>query len=173
MTKRSNPSSGEDYRSWKQKQEKKEMNVASFTEFPDLVKQTQVKSVLSGVSLASKLKETIAAEEEAAIIKRLKKGETPESILEESCVRLPCKSGKQYPAEITVPLCLLDTADPIVFPSFKHKSLDQLAEERRWKRLGIKPTPMKLVEPEEEEDHVSLPSDDGEEEEEQTQVEDE
>lgn len=156
--------SGPGYKAWKNKTEdpkKKELNMASFTEFPDLVKETKKKSAFEGTSLAAKLKETIAAEEEAAILKRLKKGDTPEMILRESCVVLPLKGGP-YPAEpLIVPDWVTDTSKPTIFPPFRHKSLAQVARERQLKRLGINPRDTRLFdEPEfeEPEDTVSMPS---------------
>lgn len=130
----------------------------SFKDFPDLVSDTKKKTVFEGVSLASKLKEVLAAEEEAAIQKRLKKGDTPEQILREACVVLPLKHSKRKSSgtnEIIVPDWLLDHTPPVVFPSFRPKSLQQSQQERYWARLGIDPTQTKLYdndEAEEEED---------------------
>lgn len=151
------------YRTWKQKDqapEKKELNPASFTEFPDLVKSAPKKTVFEGTSLASKLKEVIAAEEEAAIQKRLKKGDTPEQILREMCVSLPLKRTTKSTETIEIPWWVTDDTAPIVLPPFKHKSLLQLARERRLKRLGVNPRDMYLYdEPQEDiDDTVSLPS---------------
>ena len=152
------------YRSWKQKDpttgEKKEMNPASFTEFPDLVKGAPKKTVFEGTSLASKLKEVIAAEEEAAIQKRLKKGETPEQILREMCVALPLKSKTKSTEPIEIPWWVTDETKPIVIPPFRPKSCVQLAEERRLKRLGVNPRELYLYdEPQDDiDDVVSLPS---------------
>lgn len=156
------------YRSWKQKQKeevKKEVNIASFSDFPDLVQSGPKKTVFEGNSLASKLKEVIAAEEEAAIQKRLKKGETPEMILRESCVILPLKGGNKSFAPLEVPDWVTDTSNPIVFPPFRHKTLAELADERRWKRLGINPSHTMLHDEEDHEEEyieetLSLPSSD-------------
>lgn len=150
------------YRSWKQKEEpKKEVNISSVTDFPELVTDTKKKTVFEGVSLASKLKETIAAEEEAAILKRLKKGDTPEMILRESCVILPLKGGRAPEEPFVVPWWVTDTSVPILIPPFKHKSLEQLAEERRWKRLGIDPRNTMLIDDDMYDDYqadtISLP----------------
>ena len=161
-------SSSAGYRSWKKKEItaagvpiKKEINVASTTEFPDLVKDGKKKTVFEGTSLAMKLKETIAAEEEAAILKRLKKGDTPEMILRESCVSLPLKNYKGAPeGPLEVPWWVTDTTIPTFIPSFQHKTLEQLAEERRWKRIGINPrNTMLMDEPmfDEYEDKISIP----------------
>ena len=160
------PDSTGGYRSWKQKQKeevKKEVNIASFSDFPDLVQGTTKKSVFEGNSLATKLKEVIAAEEEAAIQKRLKKGDTPEMILREGCVVLPLKGRNKNSTPLEVPDWVTDTSKPFIFPPFRHKTLEQLAEERLWKRLGINPTHTMLhdVEEDEEEyiqDTISLPS---------------
>jgi hypothetical protein len=152
------------YRSWKQKDpltgEQKPMNPASFTEFPDLVKSAPKKTVFEGTSLASKLKDVIAAEEEAAVQKRLKKGETPDQILRELCVVLPLNGSKSYTMPTEVPWWVTDDSKPIVLPPFKPKSHLQLAEERRWKRLGVNPTNLSLYDesPEDKDDGVSLPS---------------
>lgn len=158
------------YRTWKQKEqapEKKDLNTASFTEFPDLVKDTKKKTVFEGTSLANKLKETIAAEEEAAIQRRLKKGETPEMILREMCSVLPLKGAKRTSGPIEIPWWVTDESMPVIFPSFKHKSLAQLAQERRWKRLGVNPRDVYLYDREvvEDDDVVSLPSEPASEEE--------
>jgi hypothetical protein len=152
------------YRSWKQKDpatgEQKAMNPASFTEFPDLVKSAPKKTVFEGASLASKLKEVIAAEEEAAIQKRLKKGETPDQILREMCVVLPLTGSKQYSQPTEVPWWVTDESKPTILPPFKPKSLAQMTEERRWKRLGVNPRNLSLYdEPSDDKDDVvSLPS---------------
>lgn len=146
------------YRAWKKPtvvEKETTVNVSSFTEFPDLVQATQAKSVFQGVSLATKLKEAIAAEEEAAILKRLKKGETPEMLLRESCVVLPCK-GLKDTSDGAVPYWVTDT-QPIVAPTtYRQKSLQQLADERKWKRLGS-PMVVPEMEIQDEEDTVSLP----------------
>lgn len=139
------------YKSWKQSKEiKKEVNIASFSDFPDLVQSAPKKTVFEGNSLASKLKEVIAAEEEAAIQKRLKKGDTPEMILRESCVILPLKGSKKSLKPLEVPDWVTDTSKPFIFPPFRHKTLAELADERRWKRLGINPSLTMLHD---EEDH--------------------
>lgn len=161
-----NTNPGMDYKSWKNKdtvEKPKEINVASFKEFPDLVKPVEKKSVFEGTSLAAKLKETIAAEEEAAILKRLKKGDTPEMIFREGCVSLPLKNYKQG-QPLTVPDWVTDTSKVVLIPSFRHKTLEQLTEERHWKRLGIRPSDLMLFdEPEDNgtyiDDNISLPSD--------------
>ena len=158
------------YKSWKKKETtaagvpiKKEVNVGSVTEFPDLVKDMKKKTVFEGTSLASKLKETIAAEEEAAILKRLKKGDTPEMILRESCVSLPLKNYKGSPeGPLEVPWWVTDTMVPVFVRPFRPKSLEELTEERRWKRLGINPLQTMLIDEEMyddyEPDRVSLPA---------------
>jgi hypothetical protein len=154
------------YRAWKnpgKDPKKQELNTASFTEFPDLVKDTKKKTVFEGTSLASKLKESIAAEEEAAILKRLKKGDTPEMIFREGCVSLPLKHSKRTPTEpLEVPWWVTDTIEPTILPAFKHKTLAELAEERRWKRLGINPRETMLFDEASsqqlDDDRVSMPS---------------
>ena len=164
-----NTNPGSDYKSWKTKEidggKPKEVNLASFSEFPDLIQPVEKKSIFEGTSLAAKLKETIAAEEEAAILKRLKKGDTPEMILREGCVSLPLKKYKQGVA-LTVPDWVTDTSQIVIMPAFKHKTHEQLAEERKWKRLGINPRETMLYdEPEDigayryQDDKVSLPDD--------------
>lgn len=159
---------GVDYKSWKNKdaasEKPKEVNLASFTEFPDLIQPAEKKSVFEGTSLAAKLKETIAAEEEAAILKRLKKGDTPEMILREGCVSLPLKNYKQG-TPLTVPDWVTDASPISTMPVFKHKTPEELLQERKWKRLGINPNHLMFYdEPEDDggyqEDKVSLPSDD-------------
>jgi len=163
---RSMPRPSTSYRTWKkdEKQTKKEeMNMASFSDFPELGTNVAKKTVFEGVSLASKLKEAIAAEEEAAILKRLKKGDTPEMILRENCVVLPFKRPRKVVLEpLQVPEWVTDTTSPDVFPLFRHKTLAQLAKERKWKRMGISgPTIQREVLQEEDlEDVVSLPEDD-------------
>lgn len=135
--------------------------MTSFTEFPDLVKDGTKKTVFEGTSLANKLKDAIAAEEEAAIQKRLKKGDTPETILREMCTVLPLKGARRSSEPMEIPWWVTDESMPIIFPSFKHKSLAQLAQERRWKRLGVNPREIYLDDTadKEEDDTVSLPSD--------------
>lgn len=157
------------YRSWKtdvKKEQKKEINMSSFTEFPDLVKQEVKKTIFDGSSLASKLKDVIAAEEEAAIQKRLKKGETPESILRESCTILPLKGYDKNAEPLVAPWWVTDSSKPVILPLPKQKSLNELAEEQWFKRHGISPRNTMLYDDFEEPDDVSLPADDYEEEEE-------
>jgi hypothetical protein len=154
-----------DYRSWKQKEAGIEttMNPASTLQFPDLVKEVgrnvPKKTVFEGTSLATKLKEAIVAEEEAAVLRRLKKGVTPEQILREQCVSLPLK-GKAASKVIEVPDWITDDFKPFIMPPFRHKTMAQLTEERRWRRLGINPKDLTLYDNNEEEidDNVSLPS---------------
>jgi hypothetical protein len=153
-----NPTS---YKAWKKKDTVQEVRMDSFKDFPDLVSDSKKKTVFEGVSLASKLKEVLAAEEEAAIQKRLKKGDTPEQILREACVVLPLKSSKRKTTEeFSTPDWLLDHTNPVVFPSFRPKSLQQTRQERYWARLGIDPTQMNLYdtdqEYEEEDDDASM-----------------
>jgi len=135
--------------------------MASFSEFPELGSNGPKKSVLEGVSLASKLKEAIAAEEEAAVLKRLKKGDTPEMILRESCVILPYKRTKKVVLEpLQAPDWVTDTTTPLTMPSFRHKTLVQLAMERKWKRMGLSGSlPVEMLQNEDFEDQVSLPED--------------
>ncbi|NBO60201.1 MAG: hypothetical protein EBU82_04415 [Flavobacteriia bacterium] len=142
---------------------KKEIKLESTTEFPDLVKDTKKKTVFEGTSLANKLKESIAAEEEAAILKRLKKGDTPEMILREGCVSLPLKNYKGAPeGPLEVPWWVTDTMVPVFVRPFRHKTLEELADERRWKRLGINPRETMLIDEEMyddyEPDRVSIPA---------------
>jgi hypothetical protein len=159
------------YKSWKNKETtvdgkkiEKVVNISSADDFPDLVRDTKKKTVFEGTSLASKLKETIAAEEEAAILKRLKKGDTPEMILREGCVSLPLKNYKGPAVSagpLEVPWWVTDTSSPIVIPPFRPKSLVEVAEERRWKRLGVNPRDTMLIDEDAFDDYeaekVSLP----------------
>jgi hypothetical protein len=152
-----------DYRAWKNKDvtkdEKKELNMASFSDFPDLVVNSSKKTVFEGTSLAMKLKDVIAAEEEEAIQKRLKKGDTPEMILREGCVSLPLKGSKRASTDpLVVPWWVTDDMKPIVIPPFHHKTLAELAEERRLKRYGIDHWNTMLYDEPEEEDRLSVPS---------------
>lgn len=162
MNKANRPSDSGGYRSWKQKDQptvEKKLNPASFMEFPDLIKAAPKKSVFEGASLAAKLKDAIAAEEEEAIQKRLKKGTTPETILREMCVVLPLKGVHGTKTEYEVPSWVTDTSKPIILPPFKLKTLKQLADERRLRRLGINPFDLNLNDEfQEEDDAVSLPS---------------
>jgi hypothetical protein len=155
------------YRSWKNKEVtatgapiKKEVNLASFTDFPDLVKNEPKKTAFEGVSLASKLKEVIAAEEEAAILKRLKKGDTPEMIFRESCVSLPLKNykGEGVEKEFKAPWWVTDTTMPVRIPRFHPRSLEEIALERRYKRYGLTYGQTFFDNPNDEEDVLSLPS---------------
>ncbi len=165
------PSMSPSYKSWKNKEVSAEgkkiekvVNLSSSSDFPDLVKDSKKKTVFEGTSLANKLKETIAAEEEAAILKRLKKGDTPEMIFREGCVSLPLKNYKG-PAvtagPLEVPWWVMDTTEPILIPPFRSKSLQELAEERRWKRLGVSSRDTMLIDEDAfddyEADKVSLP----------------
>jgi hypothetical protein len=145
------------YSAWKKPGVSKEvtLNMTSFKEFPDLIQSPQAKSVFQGVSLATKLKEAIAAEEEAATLKRLKKGETPELLLRECCAVLPCKGLKDTSGGL-VPDWVTET-QPIESPaSYRHKSLQQISEERLWKRLGSPPT-QSTRDQEDEDETISLP----------------
>lgn len=155
-----------DYRTWKQKEKtpEKALNPASSMDFPDLVKDNQKnsskKTVFEGTSLANRLKDAIAAEEEAAVQRRLKKGVTPEQILREQCVSLPLKGKSDSPKILEVPDWITDDFKPFIMPPFRHKTMTQLAEERRWRRLGINPKEMRLYDTHEEDtdDRESLPS---------------
>lgn len=150
------------YKAWKTPAQKETFNPASSSEFPDLVKQDTKKSAFEGVSLATKLKEAIAAEEEAAILKRLKKGDTPEMLLRESCAILPLKgSSRKDTVTLEVPEWVTDTSKPDIMRPFRHKSLADQAKERYFKRIGVNPKDVYLYDEEKEEDHddqVSLPS---------------
>lgn len=155
------------YRTWKQKEKVQEVKIDSVNDFPELVQAQKKQTVFEGMSLASKLKEVLVAEEEAAIQKRLKKGVTPEQILREGCVVLPLKSlGKKYSEDLIIPDWVLDHTNPVVFPSFRPKSLEQLHQERYWKRLGINPTQMNTYDEEDDDDVsvVSMPTVEGEDE---------
>ncbi len=153
------------YRAWKnnevpgQPPKPKEINMSSFTEFPDLIKPVEKKSVFTGTSLVEKLKESIAAEEEAAILKRLKKGDTPEMIFREGCVSLPLKNYKKGSPILTVPDWVTDTSNPIIVPVKQPKSMEQMKEERKWKRLGINPRFAMLFDDESDEDDEIIPDD--------------
>lgn len=165
----------QEYRKWKKKEDPSvptKLNVESNQDFPDLVKSQTKKTVFEGVSLANKLKEVIAAEEEAAILKRLKKGDTPEMLLREQCVCLPLKGKKKSLEPLEVPDWVTDASVPVMIPPFRHRSLAELAEERYWKRLGINPKELSLYDapPEawdEDYDEISLPSSDDSESEEE------
>lgn len=89
--------SAKTYTSWKKKTvEAKPVNIASFTDFPDLgltPVQAKKKDVLAGISLANRLKETIA-EEEALQTRRMKREEKEEAWLRANCVSLPLKNYK-------------------------------------------------------------------------------
>ncbi len=151
------------YRAWKNKEtepeKKKELNMASFTDFPDLVVSAPKKSVFEGTSLAMKLKDVIAAEEEEAIQRRLKKGDTPEMILREGCISLPLKGSKSGSTEpLVVPWWVTDDMKPVLVRPFHHKTLAQLAEERRLKRYGIDPWKTMLYDEPEDDDRYSVPS---------------
>lgn len=159
------------YKAWKNKEVtadgktiKKEVNLSSVTDFPDLVKGDTKKPVFEGTSLAAKLKEVIQAEEEAAVLKRIKKGETPEDIFRESCAILPLKnSNPSNPKEFVAPWWVTDTTEPIVLPRFKPKSPEQMAQERLYKRYGLQPANTMLFDDDKsdydyEDDRVSLPS---------------
>jgi hypothetical protein len=159
------------YKSWKNKEVtadgkaiKKDVNLSSVTDFPELVKGDMKKSVFEGTSLAAKLKEVIQAEEEAAILKRIKKGETAEDIFRESCAVLPLKTPVlSNPKELVAPWWVMDTTEPIVLPRFNPKTPQQVAEERRYKRYGIHPANTMLFDDSQsecdmEDDRVSLPS---------------
>ncbi len=165
------------YKAWKNKEvpgqppKPKEVDLASFSEFPDLIKPVEKKSVFEGTSLVEKLKESIAAEEEAAILKRLKKGDTPEMILREGCVSLPLKNYK-HGTPLVVPDWVTDTSNPIIIPPFRHKTIEQLMEERKWKRLGINPSMTMLFdEPEENDSYVDETSSIGSDNEQSSDVE--
>ncbi len=153
-----------DYRTWKQKDKavEKTLNPASTDDFPDLVKDVTKKSVFEGTSLANRLKEAIAAEEEAAIQRRWKKGDTPEQILREQCMTLPLKGNKSYAQILEVPEWVTDDSKPFVMPPFRPKSHSQIMQERRWRRLGINPNDLYLYDIDKrddfEDDKVSVPS---------------
>lgn len=149
--------SGPSYKSWKNKEVtadgkaiKKEVNISSFSDFPDLVRADPKKtSAFTGTSLAAKLKEVIAAEEEAAILKRIKKGETPEDIFRESCVILPLKGGNpNAEPEFKAPWWVTDTSNPIVMPPFTPRSYEQQKQERFYRRYGINPAQTMLFDAE-------------------------
>lgn len=165
------PAAAPAYKSWKNKEMtadgktiKKEVNLSSVTDFPELVKGDTKKSVFEGTSLASKLKEVIQAEEEAAILKRIKKGETAEDIFRESCLVLPFKnSNPSTPKDFVAPWWVTDVTEPIVLPPFKQKSPEQVRQERLYKRYGIHPANTMLFDESQsecdmEDDRVSLPS---------------
>lgn len=88
------------YLTWKKQNEKpKELNMASFSDFPDLgsspVAAKEAKSgVFAKVSLVDKLKQTIAAEEEEIKRRRLEDHDKEERWLRKNCVALPCKGLK-------------------------------------------------------------------------------
>ena len=154
------------YKSWKNKEVTAEgkvipkiVNISSVTDFPELVKGEVKKSVFEGTSLASKLKDVIAAEEEAAILKRIKKGETPEDIFRESCTILPLKHKiLDAPKEFVAPWWVTDTSTPLYVPlRIVSKTPGQIKQERLYKRYGIQTVSTVLFDEEEDEDTVSLP----------------
>lgn len=151
---------GETYRYWKQKDVKTEPKMTSFTDFPELTASPQKKTIFEGTSLANKLKEVIAAEEEAAIQKRLRKGDTPETLLRESCIVLPLKSSgkRKVSQDITVPDWVLDTTKPNCFRPFRPKSMEQIAKERYYARLGINPNELNLYDDRSQEEDDDLDS---------------
>ena len=135
----------------------------SVRDFPSLVQAQKKQTVFEGVSLASKLKDVLAAEEEAAVQKRLKKGDTAEQILRESCVVLPLRASSTKLLEpLVIPDWVLDHSNPVVLPSFRPKSLPQLQKERYWARLGVNPTQTKLYDTEDDDNLsvVSMPTHD-------------
>jgi hypothetical protein len=167
------PVAGPGYKAWKNKEVtadgkaiKKEVNISSVSEFPDLVQVQSPKtsSAFAGTSLAAKLKEVIAAEEEAAILKRIKKGETPEDIFRESCTILPLKTKMlSADAEFKAPWWVTDTSNPIVMPRFNPRSYEEQRMERFYRRYGINPVKTMLFddqssEYEYEEDSISVAS---------------
>lgn len=92
------------YRAWKKETEEikiknKVVDVNSTEDFPDFMGSKEKKShdVFGGISLADKLKETIAAEEEAIRRRRLQDDEKEERWIRENCVSLPCKGLKALP----------------------------------------------------------------------------
>lgn len=154
------------YKSWKNKEVTAEgkvipkiVNISSVTDFPELVKGDVKKSIFEGTSLASKLKDVIAAEEEAAILKRIKKGETPEDIFRESCTVLPLKQKMlDAPKEFVAPWWVTDTTVPLYVPiRISSKTPAQIKQERLYKRYGIQTVSTVLFDDEDEEDTVSLP----------------
>jgi hypothetical protein len=161
MNRRKTQDNNNAYREWKKKEEvPKEVNMASFGDFPELVAQGTKKTVFTGTSLASKLKEVIAAEEDAAIMKRLKKNSTQDAIREGFVVLPLTKNAKNSLNDLELPEWMTDMVESECIPSFKHKSLDQLAKERKWRRYGVNPSKMMLyniAEPVYMDDQVSLP----------------
>jgi len=162
MNKRKNQESNpNEYRTWKKKEEApKEVNMASFSDFPDLIKSDTKKTVFAGTSLATKLKEVIAAEEDAAIMRRLKKNNIQDTIREGFAILPLSSKSKMTTDDINVPDWMMDGVETECFPSYKHKSLDQIAKERKWKRYGVNPRKVMLYdieEPEYVDDKVSLP----------------
>ncbi len=103
------------YRAWKQDQIKpKEISLSSESDFPDLVtpqEKSTSPDIFGGVSLADKLKQTIAAEEEAIRRRRLQDDEKEGRWIREHCVALPCKGLKAVPR------------DPAVKHAYHHKGI--------------------------------------------------
>lgn len=121
------------------------MNIASFTDFPDLTETPlKKKDVFAGISLADRLKETIA-EEEAAQIRRMKREEKEETWLRANCVALPLKGYKgprnpppQEDEEDTrVWMHELDVEPISVMPSFRHASLLQQKQLTKLKKVQL------------------------------------
>jgi hypothetical protein len=132
------------YSAWKRKTvEAKPVNIASFTDFPDLSEAPlKKKDVFAGISLADRLKETIA-EEEAAQIRRMKREEKEEAWLRANCVALPLKgyTGRTNPPPVEGEedtrswMHELDAEPVIVMPPFRPASLLQQQQLNKLKKL--------------------------------------
>ena len=165
------------YRAWKKNETGEDVKIDSVRDFPSLVQAQKKQSVFEGVSLASKLKDVLAAEEEAAVQKRLKKGDTAEQILRESCVVLPLRSSskKKTSESLVIPDWVLDHSTPLVLPSFRPKSFPQVQQERYWARLGVDSTQTKLYDTQDDDNLsvVSMPTHENHEEEDQPSLSEE
>ncbi len=121
------------YRAWKKEAEdvkikNKVVDVNSTEDFPDFMGSKEKKSqdIFGGISLADKLKETIAAEEEAMRRRRLQDDEKEEKWIRDNCVALPCKGLKESPKDTEVKYVYHHKGiSPIEMPLFYPKSKEE------------------------------------------------
>ena len=97
------PYASHDYQRWKRKDEKvvaKQPDVSSTADFPSLVNHEAPKkpSALDGISLAEKLKQTIAAEQEEATLRRYSR-EADEKNDKDIWIPLSLSKFRQAPKE--------------------------------------------------------------------------
>lgn len=125
------------YMAWKKQNEKpKEVNMASFNDFPDLgtpsVAKEQKTGVFGHVSLADKLKQTIAAEEEEIKRRRLEDHDKEERWLRKNCVALPCKGLKATEKDPESPTIYHFKDDVYIpMPLFQPKTQEQYSYIRK------------------------------------------